>query len=67
VLWIDSPLGTGWSTGAPAAANEHDVSAQLVGFLQQFLGVFSEMKGKNLYLTGESVRPLRYDPRRGAD
>jgi carboxypeptidase D len=64
VLWIDSPLGTGWSAGAPAAANEHDVSAQLVGFLQQFLGVFSEMKGKNLYLTGESVRPLPHLLRR---
>ena len=36
--------------------NEEDVASQLVGFLQQFLEVFSEVKGKNFYLTGESVR-----------
>ena len=37
------------------AQNEEDVSAQLAGFLEQFLDVFSELKGKNFYLTGESV------------
>ena len=26
--------------------------------MQQFLDVFSELKGKNFYVTGESVRPL---------
>lgn len=26
-----------------------------MGFLEQFLNVFSELKGKNLYLSGESV------------
>ena len=35
--------------------NEEDVAAQLVGFFQQFLDVFSELKGLNFYLTGESV------------
>ena len=25
--------------------------------MQQFLEVFSELKGKNLYVSGESVRP----------
>jgi len=34
--------------------NDVDLSAQLVGFFEQFLDVFSELKGKNLYLTGES-------------
>lgn len=28
---------------------------QLVGFFQQFLEIFSELKGKKFYLTGESV------------
>lgn len=37
--------------------DENDVAEQLVGFLQQFLSVFSELQGKNLYLTGESVSP----------
>jgi carboxypeptidase D len=29
--------------------------AQLVGFFQQFLEVFSELKGKKFYIAGESV------------
>jgi hypothetical protein len=41
--------------------NEHDVAAQFVGFLQQFLKIFKELKGKKFYVTGESVsiRPLK--------
>jgi len=35
--------------------DEYDVAKQVVGFMQQFLEVFSELKGKKLYLTGESV------------
>jgi carboxypeptidase D len=36
--------------------NEEDLAEQLVGFMQQFLEIFSELKHKKLYLTGESVR-----------
>ncbi len=35
--------------------NEVELAEQLVGFLQQFLEVFSELKGKNFYVSGESV------------
>lgn len=38
--------------------NEDDVAAQIVGFLQQFLNVFSELKGKKFHLSGESVRDV---------
>ncbi|KAG1785880.1 Alpha/Beta hydrolase protein [Suillus plorans] len=54
VLWVEQPVGTGFSQGIPDAQNEDDVATQLVSFLQQFLEVFSELKGKKLYLTGES-------------
>ncbi|KAG2159002.1 Alpha/Beta hydrolase protein [Suillus bovinus] len=54
VLWVEQPVGTGFSQGIPDAQNEEDVATQLVGFMQQFLEVFSELKGKKLYLTGES-------------
>ncbi|KAG1800313.1 Alpha/Beta hydrolase protein [Suillus plorans] len=54
VLWVEQPVGTGFSQGIPDAQNEDDVAAQLVGFMQQFLEVFSELKGKKLYLSGES-------------
>lgn len=54
VLWIEQPVGTGFSQGKPNIQNEDDLAAQLTGFLQQFLEVFSELKGKNFYITGES-------------
>ncbi|KAG1740196.1 Alpha/Beta hydrolase protein [Suillus paluster] len=54
VLWVEQPVGTGFSQGTPNIQNEDDLAAQLVGFMQQFLEVFSELKGKKLYLTGES-------------
>ncbi|KAI0254184.1 Alpha/Beta hydrolase protein [Lactifluus subvellereus] len=54
VLYVEQPIGTGFSQGTPTARNENDVAAQLVGFLQQFLKIFSELRGKKFYLTGES-------------
>jgi len=54
VLYVEQPVGTGFSQGTPDAKDENDVAAQLVGFLQQFLDVFSELKGKKFYITGES-------------
>ncbi|KAL1679239.1 Alpha/Beta hydrolase protein [Schizophyllum commune] len=54
VLWIEQPVGTGYSQGTPNITNEVDLAAQVVGFLQQFLDVFSELQGKDLYVAGES-------------
>ncbi|GJE99440.1 carboxypeptidase [Phanerochaete sordida] len=54
VLWVEQPVGTGFSQGVPNIQNETDLAKQFVGFMQQFLEVFSELKGKNFYLTGES-------------
>ncbi|KAF8999389.1 Alpha/Beta hydrolase protein [Cyathus striatus] len=54
VLWVEQPVGTGFSQGVPNIKNEDDLAAQLVGFLQQFLEVFGELKGKKLFLSGES-------------
>ena len=57
MLFIEQPVGTGYSQGTPDIKNEDDLAAQFVGFLQQFLEVFGELKGKKTYLTGESVCP----------
>ena len=56
MLYIEQPVGTGYSQGIPDIKNEEDLAAQFVGFLQQFLKVFPELNGKKTYLTGESVR-----------
>jgi carboxypeptidase D len=57
VLWVEQPVGTGFSQGEANIHNEDELAAQLVGFFQQFLEVFNELKGNKLYLTGESVSP----------
>ncbi|CAE6419829.1 unnamed protein product [Rhizoctonia solani] len=54
VLWVEQPVGTGFSQGVPNIKNETELAAQFTGFLTQFLEVFSELKGKNFYATGES-------------
>ena len=56
MLYIDQPVGTGYSQGTPNIENEEDLAAQFVGFLQEFLNVFPELKGKKTYIAGESVR-----------
>lgn len=41
--------------GCMRLQDEEELVEQLVGFMQQFLEVFRELRGKKLYLTGESV------------
>ncbi|KAG5350635.1 hypothetical protein C0989_009995 [Termitomyces sp. Mn162] len=55
VLWVEQPVGTGFTQGTPNITNDDELAAQLTGFLEQFLEVFSELKGNDFYLTGESV------------
>jgi len=44
-----------WCSISTRWQNEDDVAAQFVGFLQQFLEIFKELKGNKFYATGESV------------
>ncbi|KDQ17592.1 hypothetical protein BOTBODRAFT_105475 [Botryobasidium botryosum FD-172 SS1] len=54
MLWVDQPVGTGFSQGTPDATSEADVADHFIGFLEQFFSLFSELKGKRLWITGES-------------
>ncbi|OSD05763.1 alpha/beta-hydrolase [Trametes coccinea BRFM310] len=54
VLWVEQPVGTGFSQGDPDISNDDELAAQVAGFLQQFLEVFSELKGSNFWVSGES-------------
>ncbi|TDL18856.1 alpha/beta-hydrolase [Rickenella mellea] len=54
VLWVEQPVGTGFSQGTPNITNDDQLAEQLTGFFEQFLNVFKELKGKNFYLSGES-------------
>ncbi|KAI0314676.1 alpha/beta-hydrolase [Amylostereum chailletii] len=54
VVWVEQPVGTGFSQGQPDISNDDELAAEILGFLQQFLEVFSELKGSNFFVTGES-------------
>ncbi|TDZ61158.1 putative serine carboxypeptidase [Colletotrichum trifolii] len=53
VVWIDQPVGTGFSTGEPTAHDEFDVARQFQGFWRNFIDTFG-MKGYRIYMTGSS-------------
>lgn len=54
VLYIEQPIGTGFSYGYPLPENEHDVSMDIYAFLQNFFKVFHHFKSSNFYIMGES-------------
>ncbi|KAK2612756.1 hypothetical protein QQS21_001207 [Conoideocrella luteorostrata] len=53
VLWVEQPIGTGFSQGRVTARNEQDVAKQFLGFFRNFVKTFS-MEGYKVYITGES-------------
>ncbi|KAB5559740.1 serine carboxypeptidase [Coniochaeta sp. 2T2.1] len=53
VVWIEQPVGTGFSTGTVTAHNEDEVAQQFMGFWKNFIDTFS-MQGYKVYVTGES-------------
>jgi carboxypeptidase D len=53
MLWVEQPVGTGFSRGARADYTQRDVANSFVDFFRNFVDTF-ELHGKNVYLTGES-------------
>ncbi|POS72054.1 carboxypeptidase cpdS [Diaporthe helianthi] len=53
VVWIDQPVGTGYSVGTPTALNEFDVADQFAGFWSNFIDTFNT-HNYSTYVTGES-------------
>lgn len=57
LLYIDNPVGTGFSfveNDAGYATNERDVGRDLFAALRQFFIMFSELRENPFYVTGES-------------
>lgn len=54
VVWIENPVGEGFTKGTPDIKGEKDLAREFYGFLQQFYSTFAELKGKRLWITGES-------------
>ncbi|THH07732.1 hypothetical protein EW145_g3187 [Phellinidium pouzarii] len=53
IIYVDY-FQTGFSQGTPSIENDDQLAEQVMGFLEQFLEVFSELKGKDFYVSGES-------------
>lgn len=54
VVWVDNPVGVGFSKGEPDISGEKGLAKEFYGFLKQFYSTFKELQGKRLWLTGES-------------
>ncbi|WYZ40887.1 hypothetical protein EsH8_IV_001228 [Colletotrichum jinshuiense] len=53
VVWIDQPVGTGFSRGPVTATDNHDVARQFLGFWKNFVDVF-RLQGYRVFLAGSS-------------
>ncbi|EXA29420.1 hypothetical protein FOVG_19087 [Fusarium oxysporum f. sp. pisi HDV247] len=53
VIWIEQPVGVGYSQGKPNITNEVELGKQFIGFWKNFIETF-DMKGATTYITGES-------------
>ncbi|KAI1394372.1 alpha/beta-hydrolase [Hypoxylon trugodes] len=53
VVWVEQPIGTGFSRGKVTARSEEDVAAQFLGFWKNFIDTFS-LQGYKVYISGES-------------
>ncbi|KFX88495.1 hypothetical protein V495_06514 [Pseudogymnoascus sp. VKM F-4514 (FW-929)] len=58
VVYIDQPIGTGFSTGTSDNTNMERNNAAVVKWLDSFFNVFPEMRSKKIHLMGESYAGL---------
>ncbi|MDI1485482.1 MAG: hypothetical protein OHK93_000620 [Ramalina farinacea] len=53
MVWVEQPVGTGFSQGKPDATDETMVAAQFLGFFKNFLDTFG-LTNRKIFITGES-------------
>ena len=53
MVWVEQPVGTGFSQGNATATDETDVAAQFLGFFKNFVDTFG-LQNRKVYITGES-------------
>jgi carboxypeptidase D len=53
MLWVEQPVGTGFSLGNPTEESEEDVAKSFLGFFKNFQDTFN-FKNKKVYIAGES-------------
>lgn len=53
MVWVEQPVGTGFSQGTPMETNEEQVAEHFLGFFKNFIDTFG-LQGKTIHITGES-------------
>ncbi|KAK1835437.1 carboxypeptidase [Podospora conica] len=53
IVYIEQPVGTGFSKGPATATSETEVAEQFMGFWKNFVDTFA-LQGYKVYITGES-------------
>ena len=53
MVWVEQPVGTGFSQGKPNAKNEVEAAAQFLGFFKNFVDTFN-LHNKKIFIAGES-------------
>ncbi len=53
MVWVEQPVGTGFSQGTPTATSETDVAAQFMGFWENFVDTFG-LHNRKIFIAGES-------------
>ena len=53
MVWIEQPVGTGYSQGNPNITDELELSQQFLGFWRNFVDTFG-LQSRDMYITGES-------------
>jgi cathepsin A (carboxypeptidase C) len=54
LLYVDQPLGTGYSEAQVLETNEDEIASDFYTFFEEFLTTFPEFNGRDFYITGES-------------
>jgi carboxypeptidase D len=54
LLYVDHPVGTGWSYGNLSPTNLPEIANEFLLFLNNFFEEFPERRQQELVLTGES-------------
>ena len=53
VVWVEQPIGVGYSQGTPNITDEVELGLEFIGFWRNFIETF-QLQGAKTYITGES-------------
>lgn len=53
MIWVEQPVGVGYTQGSPNITNEVELAQEFLGFYKQFISAF-RLQNWSTYVTGES-------------